>query len=76
MAFRKTENLADTTNLEKAGYFLSNHKFFIPANYAFTREGVFFYYNPYEIAAYARGAITFTIPYSELEGIVKKELIF
>jgi hypothetical protein len=76
MAFRKTENLADTTKLENAGYFLSNHKFFIPANYAFTREGVFFYYNPYEIAAYARGAITFTIPYSELEGIVKKELIF
>jgi len=76
MAFKKTENLADTTNLETAGYFLSNHKFFISANYAFTREGIFFYYNPYEIAAYARGAITFTIPYSELEGIVKKELIF
>lgn len=75
-AFRKVENLADTTNLENAGYFLSNHKFFIPANYAFTREGIFFYYNPYEIAAYARGSITFTIPYAELEGIVKKELIF
>ena len=75
-AFRKLENLADTTNLEGAGYFLSNHKFFLPANYAFTKEGVFFYYNPYEIAAYARGDISFTIPYSELKGIVKKELIF
>ncbi|MCF0054480.1 DUF3298 and DUF4163 domain-containing protein [Dyadobacter sp. CY356] len=75
-SFRKLENIADTTNLENAGYFLMNHKFFLPANYAFTREGIFFYYNPYEIAAYARGAITFTIPYSELEGIVKKELIF
>jgi len=75
-AFRKLEKLADTTNLENAGYFLSNHKFFLPANYAFTKEGVFFYYNPYEIAAYARGAVTFTIPYDELEGIVRKELIF
>jgi hypothetical protein len=75
-AFRKTENLADTTNLENAGYFLSDHKFFISVNYAFTRQGIFFYYNPYEIAPYARGAITFTIPYSELEGIVKKEQIF
>lgn len=75
-SFRKLENLADTSNLENAGYFLDNHKFFLPANYAFTREGIYFYYNPYEIAAYARGAITFTIPYKELEGIVKMDLIF
>jgi len=75
-AFRKLENLADTTNLEGAGYFLSNHKFFLPANYAFTKEGVFFYYNPYEIAAYARGDISFTIPYEDLKGIVKKEMLF
>jgi len=75
-AFRKLENIADTTNLEGAGYFLSNHKFFLPANYAFTKEGVFLYYNPYEIAAYARGDISFTIPYKELEGIIRKELIF
>lgn len=75
-AFRKLEKIADTTNLENAGYFLADHKFFLPANYAFTKEGVFFYYNPYEIAAYARGPVTFTIPYAQLEGIVKKELIF
>jgi hypothetical protein len=73
--FRKEEKLADTVNLEESGYFLSNHQFFVPANYVFTREGILFYYNPYEIAAYARGAIKFTIPYSELEGIVKKEEI-
>jgi hypothetical protein len=71
--FRKEEKLADTASLEEAGYFLLNHQFFVPANYVFTREGILFYYNPYEIAAYARGAIQFTIPYSELNGIVKKE---
>jgi hypothetical protein len=73
--FRKEEKLADTINLEAAGYFLLNHRFFAPANYVFTRDGILFYYNPYEIAAYARGAIQFTIPYSELEGIVKKQEI-
>jgi hypothetical protein len=73
--FRKEEKLADNANLEEAGYFLSNHQFFVPANYVFTRDGILFYYNPYEIAAYARGAIQFTIPYSELNGIVKKENI-
>jgi hypothetical protein len=75
-AFRKEEKLDSNVNMEDAGYFLTDHQFFIPANYTFTREGVFFYYNPYEIAAYVRGPITFTIPYSELKGIVNKELIF
>ena len=74
--FRKIEKLDASANLEESGYFLLNHKFFIPANYTFTKEGVLFYYNPYEIAAYARGAISFTIPYKELDGIVKTDLIF
>jgi hypothetical protein len=74
--FRKVEKFDASADLEESGYFLLNHQFFIPANYTFTREGVLFYYNPYEIAAYARGPIEFTIPYSELDGIIKKELIF
>lgn len=75
-AFRKLENLAPDANLEQAGYFLADHKFFLPANYIFTRNGVLFYYNPYEIAAYARGAIEFTIPYQELKGIVNSDNVF
>lgn len=76
IAFRKEEKLDAKTDLEEAGYFLLDHKFFISANYTFTKDGLFFYYNPYEIAAYARGAITFTIPYSELDGVVKRDMIF
>lgn len=75
-AFRKTEKLASDVDLEEEGYFLSNHRFFLPANYSFTRKGVLFYYNPYEIAPYVKGAIQFTIPYAELGGIVKKERVF
>jgi hypothetical protein len=75
-AFRKEEKLNDKADLEESGYFLADHQFFVPANYTFTRKGVFFYYNPYEIAAYVRGPISFTIPYSELKGIVEKDLIF
>lgn len=74
--FREIEKLAPGANLEEAGYFLANHQFFIPANYVFTPKGVLFYYNPYEIAAYVRGPIEFTIPYSELEGVVKRDAVF
>jgi hypothetical protein len=74
--FREIEKLTPDVNLEDAGYFLANHKFFLPANYVFTADGVLFYYNPYEIAAYARGPIEFTIPYEDLKGIVRKEAVF
>ncbi|WP_221393271.1 DUF3298 and DUF4163 domain-containing protein [Dyadobacter sp. NIV53] len=75
-AFRKTEKLTSDKDLEEEGYFLSNHRFFLPANYSFTRNGILFYYNPYEIAPYVKGVIQFTIPYAELNGMVKKELVF
>lgn len=74
--FREVEKLAPEANLEEAGYFLLNHRFFVPANYVFTPRGVLFYYNPYEIAAYVRGAIEFTVPYEELKDIVKKDAVF
>lgn len=74
--FRELEKLTPEVNLEDAGYFLADHKFFIPANFVFTSEGVLFYYNPYEIAAYARGVIDFTIPYDELKGIIRKDAAF
>jgi len=76
IAFRKVEKLKTDVNLEEEGYFLKNNQFFLPANYIFTRKGVLFYYNPYEIAPYVKGAIEFVIPYEELGGIVKKELVF
>ncbi|PWJ57409.1 uncharacterized protein DUF3298 [Dyadobacter jejuensis] len=74
--FRKVEKLGPEVDLEEQGYFLANHKFFLPANYNFTREGLRLYYNPYEIAAYVRGSIVLTIPYDRLEGIVKMDLLF
>ncbi|MCF2488565.1 DUF3298 and DUF4163 domain-containing protein [Dyadobacter sp. CY347] len=75
-AFRKTEKLSAETDLEEAGYFLLNHKFVLPVAYVFTPAGILFYYNPYEIAAYARGAIHFTIPYAELSGVIDRDKVF
>ncbi|MCE7070006.1 DUF3298 and DUF4163 domain-containing protein [Dyadobacter sp. CY327] len=75
-AFRKTEKLSAETDLEEAGYFLLNHKFVLPVAYVFVPDGILFYYNPYEIAAYARGAIHFTIPYAELNGVIDRDKVF
>jgi hypothetical protein len=40
-------------------------------NFAVTRKGIVFQYNPYEIAAYAMGEIQLFIPFEELKGFVK-----
>lgn len=45
--------------------------FYLPANYAITEKGLYFIYNPYEIAAYAFGITEFTVAYEDLEGAIK-----
>ncbi|GAB3171628.1 DUF3298 and DUF4163 domain-containing protein [Telluribacter humicola] len=76
LAFRKHEKLPSKATLQEYGYFLPGNQFFLPANIAFSHKGMVFLYNPYEIAAYARGPIEFTIPYSEVEEMIRREQIF
>ncbi len=55
----------------------TNHSFFfgdefnLPENIGFSDEGVIFLYNTYEIAAYAQGVTEFTIPYEDIQDILK-----
>ncbi len=72
-AFRKQQKLPTTTNLEEHGYFLRDGQFFLPNNVGMSREGMIFYYNPYEIAAYALGPIQLTVPYEQLNGILRND---
>ena len=69
-AFRKQQDLQPQNNLEENGYFLHDGRFFLPANIGMSTNGLIFYYNPYEIAAYAVGPIQVMVPYSQLSGIV------
>jgi hypothetical protein len=44
-------------------------------NYALTREGIVVKYDAYSIAPYSHGEPELNIPYSELRGILKPELL-
>ncbi len=70
-AFRKQQDLLPQNNLEEQGYFLHDGRFFLPGNVGMSSKGMVFYYNPYEIAAYAIGPIQLTIPYEQLNGILR-----
>jgi len=74
-AFRKQQQLSPTDKLEEQGYFLHNGQFFLPGNIALGRQGMIFYYNPYEIAAYAVGPIEVVVPYEKLNGLLRKGLL-
>ncbi len=66
---RKIYFLKPDDNLsEKIGLFENKIEF--NNNFAITKHGIKFYYNPYEIAPYSVGFIEITIPYSELEEIL------
>lgn len=51
-------------------YFFPENKFILPQNIGITKEGLRLLYNPYEVAAYARGMIILDIPWQDLKGIV------
>jgi len=72
--FRETRKLSAGESLGNAGYFWGEG-FFFPENMALTHEGLLFYYTPYEAAAYALGATSFTIPYKELKGVISDEFL-
>jgi hypothetical protein len=65
-AFRNVRALADTASLVDHGFEFPDNRFQLTENYGFTREGLAFVYNSYEIAPFAVGPTRITIPYEKL----------
>lgn len=71
VAFREARELGPDESLSEAGFFWGD-AFALPENYAITEEGLYFFYNPYEVAAYVFGPTEFTIERDKLSGILKE----
>ncbi len=70
--FRKEHSIADTATLNSQDCFMfENSQFILPQQFEFTDKGVRFYFNLYEVACRIAGLPAYTIPYSDLTGIVK-----
>lgn len=66
--FRENMEIEAATSLNDAGYFwYSDGKFHLNDNFNINKKGITFIYLPYEIAAYAAGMPTFTIPFEDLK---------
>lgn len=67
---RRQRNLPDSVSLAEAGFWFGDSTFQLTENFLVDRTGLLLYYNPYEIAPYAMGPISITIPYRELAPLV------
>lgn len=71
-SFRRVRELPDTASYRNNSFEFTDDKFALNSNYGFTRDGLIFYYNNYEIGPYAAGPTEILIPYSEVKDWLKK----
>jgi hypothetical protein len=70
-AFRQNHHLLDTASLIENGFEFPENKFQLNDNYGFTRDGIVFVFNSYEIASYAEGPTEILIPYERIRDWLK-----
>lgn len=64
--FRIQESIPQDKSINSTGFMFENDKFHLPENIGFTKKGLQFIYNPYEVASYVDGPVTITIPYNQV----------
>ena len=68
--FRILKELSAEADLGQAGFWFENNKFYLNENFLITDSSLVFYYNNYEITAYAFGPTELIIPYSKIKTLV------
>lgn len=71
--FRKIHNIDASESLTASGFNFDNDEFSLSDNFGFNTEGIIFYYNNYDIAAYSEGASEVAVKFDELQEIFRVE---
>ena len=69
--FRKVRELSDTASFDDALFEFPDNNFQFNDNYGFTKDGIVFFFNSYEIAPYAAGPTEVLVPYGEVKAWVR-----
>jgi hypothetical protein len=70
--FRQLKELSPDADLGKAGFWFEENKFSLNDNFLITERGLLFYYNSYEITAYAFGPTELLLPYSLIKNFINE----
>jgi len=71
--FRKDKELTEDIDLTEAGFWFDDDKFSVSKNFTIGKDGLTFFYNNYEITAYAYGPTELFIPYKSIEKLIKPD---
>lgn len=69
-AFRGARELSPDTSLEAEGFWFENDTFKVNTNFGVLEDGLGFIFNAYEVAPYAMGPTSFTIPYDDIRALI------
>jgi hypothetical protein len=72
--FRNEKGLSPKVSLEEAGYWFNNNRFHLTDNFGLDTDGLFFMFNPYEVAPYAEGPIYISIPFQKIKKYLRRPL--
>lgn len=67
--FRKVRNITSNKSLSDEGFWFEENQNIYSDNFGLTKDGIFFYYNPYDVAPYSFGPTLVEVPFSEIEDI-------
>ena len=68
--FRKLKELTPEADLGQAGFWFENNDYYLSDNFLISDSSLVFYYNNYEITAYAFGPTELIIPYSSIKSLL------
>lgn len=74
--YRYTYELLEGDPLADSGSNFLEGDFRLPENFAFTRYGLLFHFNPWEVAPYVTGPITIELSYEDLETILRPRWLY
>ncbi len=73
--FRRTRNIAGSTSLQEAGFFiLPGQEMPLAENFALTGRGLELQYNPYEVGPYSMGPTRVVVPREAIEPLLTASL--
>ncbi|MGW9684343.1 DUF3298 domain-containing protein [Flagellimonas sp. 2504JD1-5] len=72
--FRIQEDIPQDDNINATGFMFERDAFHLSENVGYTKEGITLLYNQYEVASYADGPITLTIPYAEANKYLRRKV--
>lgn len=70
--FRKQCKIPEGKRWSDLGFFFEHDRFELNDNFILGKSGITFYFNPYEIAPYAYGAMKCTIPFKDIRALIKQ----